>query len=133
MSLFGLVGLVTLTVYATLPFAGRTAAQTETPDRQRFPETGHTVRAPFLDYFNKTGGVNQHGFPITDDYVDRELSPEEMRLVREHLEICQWCAHEAQFETTVLEEVRAKVQRVALPDSLRDRISRALSEVEREQ
>lgn len=70
MSLFGLVGLVALTIYATLPFAGRTAAQTNTPNWEYYPQFGHTVRAPFLDYFNKTGGVNQHGFPITDDYVD---------------------------------------------------------------
>ncbi len=35
-----------------------------------FPETGHTVRDPFVSFFNRTGGLAQHGFPITDDFVD---------------------------------------------------------------
>lgn len=37
---------------------------------QYFPETGHTVRDPFITYFLQTGGLSQYGYPITDDYVD---------------------------------------------------------------
>ncbi len=44
-------------------------AQPVTPP-QYFPETNHTVRDPFVEYFVRTGGVATHGFPITDDYVD---------------------------------------------------------------
>jgi hypothetical protein len=37
---------------------------------QYFPETRRTVRAPFIDYFVRHGGVAQFGYPISDDYVD---------------------------------------------------------------
>jgi hypothetical protein len=69
-SLTGILGVLLLTVYATLPLTQRTAAQTSSKTEEYFPETGHTVRAPFYQYFSQSGGVNQHGFPITDDYVD---------------------------------------------------------------
>ncbi len=68
-NLAAIVGALLLTVYATLPFTARTEAQSP-DDPQYFPETGHTVRAPFIEYFVQTGGLSQHGFPITDDYVD---------------------------------------------------------------
>ncbi|MCO5177150.1 MAG: hypothetical protein M9890_09305 [Thermomicrobiales bacterium] len=35
-----------------------------------FPETGHTVRGSFLDYWNTYGGLAVFGFPITDEDVD---------------------------------------------------------------
>lgn len=69
-SLAGIVGVLALTVYATLPYTDRTAAQTTSNTEEWFPETGHKVRAPFLEYFNQTGGVVAHGFPITSDFVD---------------------------------------------------------------
>jgi anti-sigma factor (TIGR02949 family) len=62
-----------------------------------------------------------------DDYLDRELTPAEMELVREHLEHCARCARELKFEANVLQEVRAKVTRIAAPSDLLSRISRALS------
>ncbi len=53
-----------------LLLSGAAAAGLQTAPAQYFPETGHTVREPFITYFNNTGGLSQHGFPITDDYVD---------------------------------------------------------------
>ena len=44
----------------------------ELPDDARaeagmtFPETGKTVKGPFLDYWKNNGGVAQQGFPITN-------------------------------------------------------------------
>jgi hypothetical protein len=71
LSLATIVGFVAVVVVAaSLPYTSRTSAQTSPTDPQYFPETGHTVRAPFVEYFSQTGGINQHGFPITDDYVD---------------------------------------------------------------
>lgn len=35
-----------------------------------FPETGYTVRGPFLQYWNTFGGLAVFGFPITEEYVD---------------------------------------------------------------
>jgi hypothetical protein len=72
LNLGGILGVLVLTVYATLPFTARTAAQTSPTDPQYFPETGHTVRAPFVEYFSRSGGLQQHGYPITDDFVDMQ-------------------------------------------------------------
>jgi hypothetical protein len=68
-NLAAILGALLLTVYATLPFTAKTLAQSP-DDPQWFAETGHTVRQPFVEYFLQTGGVNQHGYPITSDYVD---------------------------------------------------------------
>ena len=63
-----------------------------------------------------------------DDYLDRELTAEEQRLVEEHLEHCDRCSRELRFEANVVREVRAKVRRLAAPSGLLDRIQRALAE-----
>ena len=57
-------------------YVGVTAFQFPAPAHQNgnppqyFPQTGHTVRDPFITYFLTTGGADQYGWPITDDYVD---------------------------------------------------------------
>jgi hypothetical protein len=59
-----------------LAYAGVTAfqlpaaAQQASNPPQYYPETGHTVRDPFINYFLSSGGIAQYGYPITDDYVD---------------------------------------------------------------
>ena len=59
-------------------------------------------------------------FQRIQDYLDRELTPEEMERVREHLELCAWCAREVRFEGTVLREIRGRLARIdAPPDLLR--------------
>lgn len=67
-------------------------------------------------------------FRRLDDYLDRELTPHEMQLVREHLDICALCASEYAFEESVLEQVRAKVRRIAAPADLMGKIMRALGQ-----
>lgn len=62
-------------------------------------------------------------FARLDDYLDRELTAEEMRLVREHLATCAACASEYRFEAGVLEGVREKLRRLAVPAGLMERIS----------
>ena len=64
----------------------------------------------------------EEAFRRLDDYLDRELSAEEMTLVHEHLEICAGCAREFNFEASVLRGVREKLQQIELPDSLQARI-----------
>lgn len=66
-------------------------------------------------------------FARLDDYLDRELSADEMRMVHEHLEICEVCAGEHRFESTVISEVRGKLRRIELPATLMSRISEQLS------
>jgi len=67
-------------------------------------------------------------FERLDDYLDRELTPDQMRLVHEHLEICAVCASEYRFESGIIAGVREKLRRVAVPESLRARISALLSD-----
>jgi hypothetical protein len=57
-----LVGIVLL---ALAPLSLRAQPPTE----QYFPETGHTVRGEFLDYFNTHGGLRIFGFPITEEFL----------------------------------------------------------------
>ncbi len=40
----------------------------QSPTEQYFPETGHTVRGEFLDFFNAHGGLRIFGFPITEEF-----------------------------------------------------------------
>ena len=50
---------------AIAPLALHAQAQTV----QYFPETGHTVRDEFLDFFNAHGGLRVFGFPITEEFT----------------------------------------------------------------
>jgi mycothiol system anti-sigma-R factor len=62
-------------------------------------------------------------FARLDDYLDRELSAEETRLVQEHLATCAICASEYRFEAGVLEGIRDKLRRISVPADLMARIS----------
>jgi anti-sigma factor (TIGR02949 family) len=53
-----------------------------------------------------------------DDYLDRELSSEEMTLVREHLDTCAHCAEAYAFEQGVLDDLKGKLRRIDLPESV---------------
>ncbi len=64
-NLTSLLGVLLLIAFVFAPFV---AAQSGT--ERYFPETGHTVREPFLTFFNTTGGLARYGYPITDEYVD---------------------------------------------------------------
>jgi anti-sigma factor (TIGR02949 family) len=68
----------------------------------------------------------EEAFRRLDDYLDRELSAEDMRLVHEHLEICAGCAREFTFEESVLHGVRSKLRQIDLPPDLQARVLGAL-------
>jgi hypothetical protein len=51
-----------------LPAASRVA---RAEDSRVFPETGHTVKGLFLDYWNTHGGLAQQGFPISEEMQER--------------------------------------------------------------
>jgi anti-sigma factor (TIGR02949 family) len=61
-----------------------------------------------------------------DDYLDRELTPHEMQLVHEHLEVCAMCASEYAFEARALERLRDKLSRLEAPADLMAKVSQAL-------
>ena len=66
-------------------------------------------------------------FRRLDDYLDRELTPDEMRRAEEHLETCEACAREFGFEASVVSAVRAKLRLVEVPDTLLDRVAMSLA------
>ena len=60
------------------------------------------------------------------DFIDRELSAEELAAVERHLEECFGCAGEFRFEGAVLESIKVTLRRVQAPASLMDRIRQNL-------
>jgi RNA polymerase sigma-70 factor (ECF subfamily) len=66
-------------------------------------------------------------FRRLDDYVDRELADAEMKLVREHLEVCALCSAEFAFEASVIRDVRVKLQRIDVPQDFRSRVAKRLA------
>ena len=67
-------------------------------------------------------------FRRLEDYVDRELSAEEMERVSQHLAACEGCAHEFHFQEQTLQALRNRLQRIAMPATLLSRISQALAQ-----
>ena len=65
-------------------------------------------------------------FRRLEDYVDRELAPEEITMVEKHLAECEACAMEYGFETSFVREVRKKLRRIEVSNDLRQRIAKAL-------
>ncbi len=64
----------------------------------------------------------EDAFRLLDDYLDRQLSAEDMRLVEEHLHICDACTREFTFEASVLKGVRQKLGNLSAPPDLISRI-----------
>lgn len=61
-----------------------------------------------------------------DEYVDRALSPEELRLVEAHLEDCLRCASQFRFEVALVHSIRERLQRIEMPTHLVDAVLRRL-------
>ncbi|HEX5574365.1 MAG TPA: zf-HC2 domain-containing protein [Gemmatimonadales bacterium] len=60
----------------------------------------------------------EEAFRLLNDFLDRRLTPEEQRIIEEHLEICAWCAREFNFETSVLYGLKQKVRQIEAPPGL---------------
>ena len=69
----------------------------------------------------------EDAFRKIDDYLDRELKPEDQARIREHLEICAACASEFEFERSVLDGVRAKLRRAFAPPDLLSKITHLIA------
>jgi anti-sigma factor (TIGR02949 family) len=63
---------------------------------------------------------------LLDDFIDRELSSREMQQVQEHLDLCAICAAEFRFEAQTIRAIRERVQHIAVPSGLRERIAATL-------
>ena len=66
-----------------------------------------------------------------NEYLDRELSDDDIVQVRQHLDACGGCLYMFQFEESVRRLVRVRCQEQGAPESLRVRITMSLA-VERE-
>lgn len=62
-----------------------------------------------------------------DDFLDRELTPEEMALVQAHLLECAHCAEIQAYERSVISEIREKLSRIDLAPLLLTRIMERVS------
>lgn len=72
-------------------------------------------------------------FERLDDYLDRNLSSDEVAFVVRHLDECVVCAGEYRFEATVLEGLKARLRRIDVPAHLLSSIMMRLqAEPERE-
>lgn len=60
------------------------------------------------------------------DYLDRELSDTESAEVEHHLSTCERCLKRFQFEAAVLDDLRGKLRRVPVPETLAERLRNAL-------
>jgi anti-sigma factor (TIGR02949 family) len=58
------------------------------------------------------------------EYLDRELSPEELAEVHGHLEACPPCRDRFTFEADVLRLVRRSCREVSAPPELVERVRR---------
>jgi anti-sigma factor (TIGR02949 family) len=68
----------------------------------------------------------EEAFRRLNDFLDRRLTPEEMRIIEDHLEICAWCAREFNFETSVLFGVKRKLRQLEVPPDL---VAKVLSQL----
>lgn len=68
----------------------------------------------------------EEAFRRLGDFVDRELSAEEMTQVQAHLAVCQSCALEFNFEASVLQCVKRKVRQIDVPAGFQARLLAAL-------
>src|SRR5689334_20916189 len=62
---------VLLAVLAVPGFEWNTAPARAQTGSRTFPETGHTVRGRFLDYWNTHGGLAQQGYPISEEMQEK--------------------------------------------------------------
>lgn len=68
----------------------------------------------------------REAFQKLDDFLCRELTAEEIASVEEHLCKCVECAEAYQFEGKMLLCIKKKVEMIALPADLMERVKKAL-------
>jgi mycothiol system anti-sigma-R factor len=68
----------------------------------------------------------EQAFALIYEYLDKALTPEEEKLVREHLAICEGCVHHFDFEEKLLDQIRDKCRETRAPESLKKKLSELL-------
>jgi anti-sigma factor (TIGR02949 family) len=75
----------------------------------------------------------EEAFRRLNDFLDRRLTPAEMKIIEEHLEVCAWCAREFNFEASVLHGLKRRVRQLEAPKDLVSRILSSLPSSPEEQ
>lgn len=70
----------------------------------------------------------QDVFERLNDFLDRELSPEDCDRVEEHLARCADCTRQYRFEAGVVESLKAKLHRIVCPPDVMQRVLSRLAE-----
>lgn len=60
------------------------------------------------------------------DFLDGELTPERMALVRQHIDGCGHCLEHAEFERRFLEALHATRDRCCCPDTVKSKVLASL-------
>ena len=68
----------------------------------------------------------EHVFTLMEDYLDKELTRQDMQRVQEHLDICIACASEYRFQADTIAQIRRRLQHIYAPAGLLARVSEAL-------
>lgn len=71
----------------------------------------------------------QQAFALLYEYLDKALDGDELRLVEEHLAICEGCTHHFAFEEKLLDQVREKCRSTRAPEGLRRKITQLLDQL----
>lgn len=73
----------------------------------------------------------QETFARLEDYLDRELSADDISCIEEHLAVCEVCTREYKFEYGVLCALKEKLRCVKAPEGLLEKIRRAIEQQKR--
>jgi len=72
----------------------------------------------------------EEAFRHLGDFLDRELTAEELKMVEEHLLICETCARQFHFEEELLACLKSKARLAKIPEGFRESILKALDKAE---
>ena len=84
----------------------------------RGPRSNETTSVPMLD----CGSVMRQLW----DYVDGELTPQRMEEIRVHVEMCQRCYPQYEFERSFLDAIASRRRTHSDPERLRAKLLEAL-------
>jgi len=68
----GLLGTELAPADRKAPIKASEIPKSNDPDRRYFSQTGHTVQYSFLRFFNRKGGVDLFGYPVTEFYAEND-------------------------------------------------------------
>ncbi|GAB4474809.1 MAG: hypothetical protein Kow00124_15190 [Anaerolineae bacterium] len=66
------IPIIAAATLAVLAVAGLAVRQQVRTQIRYFPETGHIVREPLLEFFEQHGGISTFGYPLTEAYTDED-------------------------------------------------------------